>query len=65
MNWKKAILELKVHTATATDKGLYQPAKVSPSAFAAIKRGTATFHNIEKLCYQWNVRPSQFFKWGE
>lgn len=65
MNWKRAILELKAHTDTATDKALYLPAKVSPNAFAAIKRGTATFANIEKLCYQWDVKPSQFFKWGE
>ena len=65
MNWKKAVLELKAHTGVATDKALYQSAKVSPSAFSAIKCGTATFANIEKLCYQWDVNPSQFIKWGE
>jgi hypothetical protein len=65
MNWKKSVLELKAFTGVSTDKGLYLPAKVSPNAFASIKRGTASFENIEKLCYQWGVKPSQFIKWGE
>ncbi|WP_440862554.1 helix-turn-helix domain-containing protein [Symbiopectobacterium purcellii] len=65
MNWKNSILHLKARAGMQTDKDLYARAKINPSAFAAIKRGTATFKTVEKLCSAWGVKVSEFISWGE
>ncbi|MFS1538041.1 MAG: helix-turn-helix domain-containing protein [Candidatus Phlomobacter fragariae] len=65
MNWSKAILQLKAKSGVQTNKDLYEKAGVTPSAFAAIKKGTATFKNVEKLCSAWSIKPSEFISWGE
>ncbi len=65
MNWTKAVIALKAHMTYQTDKALYEHAGMHGTAIATIKRGTASFVNIEKLCTACKVKPSTFISWGE
>ena len=65
VNFAKAVAQMKVEKEAFTDKDLFEPAKVSPTAFRCIKRGNPTWAQLEKLCKAWDILPSTFIKWGE
>ena len=65
MDWIRAVTRLKAHIGVETDKALYERAGFHCSNLTSIKRGGASFANIEKLCSACGIKPSQFFAWGE
>ena len=65
MDWKKAVTTLKAHVGVETDKALYEAVGFHNTNLASIKRGGATFGNVERLCKACGVNVSTFISWGE
>ena len=66
MDWIKAVTTLKAHAGVQTDKDLCSGIiGFHPTNLTSVKKGGATFVNIEKLCNAHCVKPSTFIAWGE